>query len=235
MSQQWEKIREKLEAMSVRERVLIFAAAAFLIVSLLNYFLLEPFMLRQKALRGQLAQQQQMLQQVQSQVVALNQANSPDATSPLHQKIKQLKLELAEGNAYLKSNRERLVQPEKMAEHLQQLLNRNSRLQLVALQTLPVSPLIEQQEAVSLTQKQTEKNTATAVSISVLDKQVFKHGVQLTLRGNYLDLLQYLHALEKLPQQMYWAKAQLSVVQFPSSDLSLTLYTLSLDKTWLQI
>ena len=36
-----------------------------------------------------------------------------------------------------------------------------------------------------------------------LNKQVFKHGVQLTLRGNYLDLLQYVKALESLPQQMY--------------------------------
>ena len=36
MKQQWEKISAKLEAMSLRERALVFAAIAFLLLSLQN-------------------------------------------------------------------------------------------------------------------------------------------------------------------------------------------------------
>ncbi len=223
MKQQWEMISAKLEAMSLRERVFIFAALTALLLALINMLLLEPLFARQKSLRSQLAQQQQLISAVQSQIAAMQQENSADANSPQLNQIKQLKLEIAEGNAFLQSSRERLVQPEKMAAHLRQLLNRNNRLQLVALQTLPVTPLIDQPDV---------SGNAQAAS---QEKQVFKHGVQLTLRGNYLDLLQYLSALEKLPQQMYWAKAKMSVVEYPASELTLTLYTLSLDKTWLQI
>lgn len=232
MKQEWEKINAKLEAMSLRERVFVFFAVVFLIAFLVNYWLLEPLMARQKSTRMQVTQQQEMLNQVQMQIATLVQDNSSNSSSPQQTQIKQLKLEMAEGNAYLQSNRERLVQPEKMAEHLRQLLSRNSRLILVSLQTMPVAPLLEQSEDKSIKKAQVAKVSTVS---SMLDKQVFKHGVQLTVRGNYLDLLQYLSALEKLPQQMYWAKAQLIVTQYPASELSLTLYTLSLEKTWLQI
>ena len=64
---------------------------------------------------------------------------------------------------------------------------------------------------------------------------MYKHGVQITVRGSYADLLQYLTALEKLPTRMFWGVAKMKVVQHPSVELTLTLYTLSLDKTWLQV
>lgn len=229
MKQEWEKISAKLEAMSLRERALVFAAVVFLLLSLINILLLDPMFARQKLLRNQISQQQEAMSQVQMQIAALLQENSPGSTSPQRVQINRLRQEMAEGSAYLQSNRERLVLPQKMAEHLRQLLNKNNRLQLVSLQTLPVTPLLEQANA----GRAGARPAATPALLQ--DKQVFKHGVQLTLRGSYLDLLQYLTALEKLPQQMFWAKAQFSVVEYPTSELTLILYTLSLDKAWLQI
>lgn len=223
MKQQWEKLGAKLEAMTIRERVLVFATIAVLLLALLNTLLLEPLFARQKSLRMQLSQQQQMISEVQSQIAALQQENSPGSNSPQRTQINQLRQEIADGNAYLQSSRERLVQPENMAQHMRLLLNKNKGLQLVSLRTMPVTPLIEKSGA------------EQAAASSAKEEQVFKHGVQLTLRGSYLDLLQYLSALEKLPQQMYWAKAEMNVVQYPAAELTLILYTLSLDRTWLQI
>ena len=57
MKREWEKINAKLEAMSLRERVYVFVATAFLIVFLVNYWLLEPLMARQKSTRMQVTQQ----------------------------------------------------------------------------------------------------------------------------------------------------------------------------------
>ncbi|MFA6901701.1 MAG: type II secretion system protein GspM [Gallionellaceae bacterium] len=229
MKQEWEKISAKLEAMSLRERALVFVAVAFLLLSLINILLFDPLFAKQKLLRSQISQQQEVMNQVQTQIAALLQENSPGSTSPQRVQINRLRQEMAEGSAYLQSNRERLVLPQKMAEHLRKLLSKNNRLQLVSLQTLQVAPLLEQANA-------GRAGTRPAPTPALLqDKQVFKHGVRLTLRGSYPDLLQYLSALEKLPQQMFWAKAQFSVVEYPTSELTLILYTLSLDKAWLQI
>jgi len=242
MKQYWEKMSVKIDALSMRERVLVFATVAIFALSLINALLLEPVLARQKTMRNQLAQQQEQLNEVQSQIAILLQENSPNSNSPQRTQLDRFKQEIAEGSAFLKSNRENLIQPEKMAEHLRQLLNKNNRLQLVALQTLAVTALIEQpndksQNLQNLNSKKNEQfklDQATASAVAQ-DKQVFKHGVQLTLRGNYLDLMQYLSALEKLPQQMFWARAKMSVVQYPTAELTLILYTLSLDKTWMQI
>lgn len=232
MKQFWDKLNAKVAALSKRERIYIFIAVVVAGLWLINSLLLVPLFAQQKVLRSQLSQQQQQVNEVKTQISSIQQENSPNSTSPQRTRINQLKQQFDEGNAFLKSNREKLVQPEKMAEHLRQILSRNNRLQLVSLNTLAATPLLEQ-----AADKNADKPKVSQVAGAEagMDKQVFKHGVQMTLRGNYLDLLQYLSALEKLPQQMYWAQAQMNVVQYPSTELTVTVYTLSLDRTWLQI
>ena len=75
------------------------------------------------------------------------------------------------------------------------------------------------------------------MSVSVLKDQpvIYRHGVELTISGQYLDLLQYVEALESLPMHSLWRSALLQTKQFPESELTLRVYTLSLDKTWLSI
>jgi MSHA biogenesis protein MshJ len=55
------------------------------------------------------------------------------------------------------------------------------------------------------------------------------------VRGNYLDMIDYMNALETLPTQLFWGGAQLVVEEYPTSRLTLTLYTLSLDPKWLKL
>jgi len=212
----------KVDGMSLRERALIFAAAAFAVVSLINTFFLDPLLAQQKQLSSQVVQQQERMKETQAQLSALLQAKQADAHAPQRERIIQLRAQIAEGDAYLKATQDKLVPPEKMAALLEQVLAKNNRLQLVALNTLPVSLFIEP--------------AADAVAKAVVqEKQIFKHGVQMTVRGSYADLMQYLTALEKMPTQMFWGMAKMSVVQYPNAELTLTLYTLSLDKTWLQV
>jgi MSHA biogenesis protein MshJ len=228
--QQWENITARVDAMSLRERAMIFAAAAFLLVSLVNTLLLDPMLLKQKNLSNQVVQQQEKMKEIQAQIDAIQQARSTQGNSPQHQQLKRLKQELAEGVIFLNSNRENLVQPEKMADLLRQVLGRNANLQLLALQTLPVTPLLDKENS--------RLDTAAVASVAAAvapESQIFKHGVEMTVRGNYLDLLKYLNTLERLPTQMFWGKVKMEVVQYPAAELTLTLYTLSLDKIWLQV
>lgn len=232
MQAQIDKIVAKVDGLALRERALIFAAAAILVAALADSLLLSPQLAKQRALSQQVIQQQEKMKEVQAQIVALLLAQQADANSPQRERIRALRQQLDAGTTYLKDRRDKLVPPEKMAELLEQVLNRNGRLQLVALNTLPVSLLIEPpaDDAVSPVAK-----AASMIDVTGSDKQIYKHGVQITVRGNYADLLQYLAALEKLPTQMFWGGAKMNVIQHPSVELTLTLYTLSLDKTWLQV
>lgn len=213
----------KVDGMTLRERAMIFAAAAFAVVSLINTFFLDPLLAKQKSLSSQVVQQQERMKETQAQLTALLQAKQADEHAPQRERIRQLREQIAEGDAYLKATQDKLVPPEKMAALLEQVLAKNASLQLVALDTLPVTLFIEPSAA------------DVANKVAVQEKQIFKHGVKMTVRGNYADLMQYLAALEKMPTQMFWGMAKLSVVQYPNAELTLTLYTLSLDKTWLQV
>jgi MSHA biogenesis protein MshJ len=215
------KLVAKVDDMSLRERALIFFAAAFLLLALIDALFLDPLLQRQKNLSAQVVQQQEKMKEIQAQLESMVQAKQADATSPQRERIRQLRQQIAEGTAYLQERRDKLVPPEKMAQLLQQVLGKNDRLQLVALNTLPVSLLIEQ--------------SGDAAVAPVGEQLLYKHGVEITVRGSYADLLQYLNALEHLPTQMFWGVAKLGVVEYPTAELKLTLYTLSLDKIWLQV
>ena len=232
MMRYWELARTKIDDMSLRERAIIFAAAAFVVIALINSLLLDPLMAKQKALSVQVVQQQEKMKELQAQMQAQLQARQDDEHSPLRTRLTQLKQELQDKDSYLQSRRDRLIAPDKMADVLRQVLNKNGSLQLVALKTLPVSLLIEKPPS------EKEKGAdpvAAAENTENGQKQIFKHGVQITVRGGYLELLRYVSALERMPTQMFWGEANLRVELYPNSVLTLTLYTLSLDKLWLTV
>lgn len=230
MKRYWDIVQLKIDGMTLRERALIFAAAGFLTVTLINSLLLDPLLSKQKILSSQVIQQQEKIRELQAAMESLLQARRDDQNSPLRMKIAQLKQLLQEQDSYLQSRRDRLVEPEKMAKLLQNVLGKNGRLQLVELKTLPLSLLIEDPQTIVA-----KKIDSLISGADDKQTQIYKHGVQITVRGGYPDLLRYVAALEKMPAQMFWGDVILNVEQYPDSVLILTLYTLSLDEKWLTV
>ena len=64
---------------------------------------------------------------------------------------------------------------------------------------------------------------------------LYRHGVEIVLRGNYLDMVNYMDAVEAMPSHVFWGKLNMQVEQYPNATLSLTLYTLSLDEKWIAL
>jgi len=224
MKQLWEKLVVKVDSISLRERALIFVAVAVLVISLINSLFLDPLLAKQKKLSEQMVQQQEKIKEVRAEMEALLQAKRNDADSPLRKQLSLAKQRIGDSDAYIQNLRSRLVAPEQMANLLQQVLKKNGQLELLNLQSLAVEPLIaEKSEGTKPAQKADTSN------------QVYTHRVKITVRGAYPDLLQYLTMLEHLPNQMFWGSAKMEVNHPPAAELTLTLYTLSLDKTWLQI
>ena len=228
MRRYWELARTRIDDMSLRERAMIFAAAGFVVISLINSILLDPLLAKQKILSAQVIQQQEKMKELQAAIQSLLQARHDDESSPLRMRSAQLKQQLHDLDGYLQNRRSRLVEPDKMAGLLKQVLGKNGGLQLVEMKPLPVSPLIEKPEA---------ENGAGQAAAHDHDgqKQIFKHGVQISVRGGYLELLRYVSALERMPAQMFWGEVSMKVEQYPYSVLTLTLYTLSLDEIWLTV
>lgn len=218
MKYYWELVRIKIDGMLLRERVMIFAAVAFMVISSTSTMLLNPILAKQKTLSAQLVQQQEKMKTLQAQIQTVLQAKKDDEKSPLRIRLVELQRQLQAQDDHLQSRSSRMVESSEIGRMLEKILGENGKLQLVALETLPASSVITQD-----TNAGNDK------------KQVFKHGVKITLRGGYLDLLQYLTEVEKTPVQLYWGDVSFSVDKYPDAVLILTLYTLSLDKAWLKV
>lgn len=79
---------------------------------------------------------------------------------------------------------------------------------------------------------------ATATADPAKDGQLpglWKQGVEVVLEGSFVDLATYVQGLEKLPQRLLPGGMSFVVERHPRAALTLRLYTLSLDKNWMEI
>jgi MSHA biogenesis protein MshJ len=218
MKLDWKTLSDKIDGMSPRQRGLIFAVAASIVLALVSSLLIEPQLAKQKVLSRKTEQQQSEIKSIQAQLQAMAEVRKTDPDAANRAELESLRLQLVQLKASLQVKQQHLIPPDKIAGLLEEILSRNRQLQLISLRSLPASAVTGEEE-----------------QAAAIEKEFFKHGIEMTVSGSYFDLLDYMVQLEKLPWQMFWGKASLVVETYPISRMTLTLYTLSLDKAWLVI
>jgi MSHA biogenesis protein MshJ len=229
LRQRWQRFSARVDALGQRERIMAFGGLLAALVFAANLTVLGPLQRKQAMLRAQVAQQQNNIDGINAEIAQKLEQAQADPDAPAHMRLVAVRGETERLGNELRAMQRGLVPPERIAPLLEAILRANGRLKLVAVRTLPVEPLS------SLGDKK-EQGAATAPAAAArADELLFRHGVELTLRGSYLDMVDYMSALEALPTQLFWGKAQLEVEQYPSVRLTLTLYTLSLDEKWMKL
>ena len=253
MKQLWKRYVEKVDSISLRERVMVFAAAAVLLIFVLDAALISPQLAKQKRLSREVAQRQGEIKKMQEQLQQAALARQANPDQALRRQLEDLRRRIAETEARLADEQRKFVPPEQIGALLDQMLSRNKRLQLVDMRTLPVANLAEPGAASADAAKPAAPKPGAAAEKAIAPEkpaaakpavkpappsagsQIYRHGVEITLSGNYLDLLAYLRDLEKLPTQLYWGRVELSTATPPQVTLKLSVYTLSLDLSWLVV
>lgn len=232
-------LTEKIDGLTLRQRLLVFLAAAMMLVMLADAVFLEPLLAGQKKLSQEMAQNRKLFDSAYTQVEALGKASSTDPDVENKKRLAELRRKLALADASLSGLQQKLVTPDKMASLLQDILRKNGRLQLIAMRSVPASSLLEEEEGVSAWQGSVAGGSGNAAARPEKDERrehvLYKQGVQVSLRGSYADLLQYLTMLENLPWQMYWGQASFKVEHYPVATLTFTVYTLSTERAWLSV
>lgn len=222
---------ERLDGMSLRERVMIFLMLAGVLVALSMTFALDPLVARQKQLSQKLAQSQAQTKAMEAQMHALTEASKIDPDASNKARLALLEEQRKSVVAVLSGARQGLVSADRMVQLLQELLGQNSKLKLVGIKTLPVTSLLEDKSSSPETKTpNTDKKDSPLPSLGL-----YRHGVEITVEGSYPELLAYMAALERMPWRVHWSSASLATQDYPTSRLTLTLFTLSLDKTWLSV
>lgn len=228
---QWQRLADRVDAMSLRERALIFLAIAIVLIVLVNTVLIDPLLTRHKKLQQEITQTQEKTSAMLTQIQTLVKTWNVDPDIALRSRLAQLREQSDQTGKTLEDIQSGLVSPQRMPTLLEDILRHNRSLHLVALKTLPVKVLGEPETTVA----GEAAKPAQAQKPTTPESVVYKHGVEITLEGSYLDLLRYLTEIEALPWHVFWGKADVDVEKYPKVTLTLRLYTLSLDKAWLAI
>lgn len=292
MIKRWRELSARIDALSMRERMLVFVALAAVIVFAAWLGGLGPLIKRQAELRAKISQQQNNLAGMDAEITQKIKQYQHDPDGAVRDRLKAVDAESAQLSENLRAMQKGLVAPERMGPLIDTILRANGRLKLVSMRTLAVTSLNEPPPAeAAAAGKQPDPKTAvkdetqaklasinaaldaqhqslkaaasiaangvpTAVApvpaaapappapapaapaASIVPKPgslLYRHGVEITVRGNYLDMIDYMTALEGMPTQLFWGGAKLEVEDYPTSRLTLTMYTLSLDPKWLKL
>jgi MSHA biogenesis protein MshJ len=215
---------QRIDSATLRERFMMFAAGLLIVVGTLHAALVEPQVAEQRRLTAQQAQRQLEGAKLQAEVQKLASGRRQDPNAEARARVDALRQELAQLNGAIAEEQKKFTAPEQMRTVLEEMLSRNRKLRLMDMKTLPLA---------TLSDARTQDSSGKAASGA--DRLIYRHGVQITLSGTYLDMLGYLTELEKLTTQMYWGGMELNVAEYPSATLKLTVYTLSLDRAWMVV
>jgi MSHA biogenesis protein MshJ len=220
MKQSARRVFERLDAAPLRQRVLVFVAALLAVAFVADAILIAPLRGAQQRLGNAIAQKQK---EAASLAAAARDIAEKGRTHPdvaLRERQAELQRELAQVDARIVQERKRFTPPERMRGALEEMLRANPRLSLVELRTLAPVALGE---------------AAAGNAAAGTPRGLFRHGLEITVAGTYVDFYEYLRTLERLPTQLYWGRAELAVGTYPSAVLKLTVYTVSFDPAWLVV
>ena len=213
MKEQLKHYVERVDNATLRERVLLFGAAALVLLYVANALMLQPLRDTQRRLGLEVAKSAQELRTVQTELQRLARERQADPEAQHRKRAVDLRSEIAALDARIQQEQRRFTTPQRMREVLREMFERDKRLRLVDLKTLPVTDLAAGQSG----------------------RRVFRHGIELTVAGSYLDLYAYLAALEQIPTQLYWGRVEMSVASYPVATLRMTVYTLSFEQAWMVV
>jgi MSHA biogenesis protein MshJ len=215
MSARLQRLAERIDALKLSERGMLLAIVLLALWAIWHSLLMAPISTERK-------QASQQVEQLRSEIAGLNQAvqamageggRDPQAEARL--KLEALAAQEAQVDRQLGELTSALIAPRDMGAVLESILGRQPGIRLRGLHSLDPEPI--------------DLGAETGVA------PLFRHGIELEVDGSYLDLLQFLHALEALPWQFIWRELQLERRDDGGNRMRLTLYTMSLDEGWLGV
>lgn len=223
--QWWESLAARIDALTLRERAFIMAAALAVTYFTWSGFLVQPMEHRRLEMKSRQDQLSAEIAGLNAAAQALLAQVGQDPNEVYRRELEGLKIQLAQLNKDLSGTTDHLVPPQQMARVLQAVLGGTEDLRLEQVTSLGSSPLVPEVPAA-------KKPTGAPPEAQDVHK-VYKHGMRLTLQGSYFGVLDFMKKLETLEWKFFWDSVEFRVMDYPDAVVEITVYTISLDPSWI--
>jgi len=228
-----EKRFAQFDNLSLRERTLMATAALIALVMIWSIAIYDRMAAKEVYLRSE-------MDNINAAIVAASQSltdlSSNDPTTVALNKASKLEAELKAVNEQLASRSGGLIEPERMVQVIHDVLAHQRGVALVSLQNKAVTNLVQPAPPKEPTAEEAAAATDTpAPAPEPTSGGPYVHTVELVVEGQYLDVLDYLRALEALPWRFNWKVLTLETRRYPLNHVTIELSTLSMDKDWIGV
>lgn len=258
MKQHWLTLNDKFNQLSMRERVLLIGSLVFAIIYMIYSFVLEPNYARHQQLTSQLSSLDQQQRQHHFTIAELQRTLATDPNKVIKLRILRAENELQKANGKLTDLTADLINSNQMALVLGDVLSRAKKVKLLAIESLPVTTITGNSNKKSETeQSQAKPKIANAsgqeVSSAELTKSdaissdinsilessgaevlLYRHGLRITMAGAFFDIQAYLDSIEQLPKKFYWEVFDYQMQEYPTAEVVMEIYTLSINKEFIR-
>lgn len=223
LSTQLALLAARIDALSIRERILVLTAILSVLVAGWNATLNEGYQKERAQLVQTLSLASTRMEALNSTMAEILARAQADPNQEARARLQGLQNRLAELNAQKRDLAASFISTHAMVTLLDNLLQSRGSLRLVALEKLAPQPLLKLETAAG-------KPVEPADDIRSM---IYRHDLVVDFEGGYFDMLGYLRELEKLP--LFWDSIDYEVASYPQARVRLRVYTLSFEKEWLGV
>ncbi len=206
----------KFQALTVRERLLAVLGLLAVLYFLADAALLGPQGKQNKALQQQIEQQKTELTAFTKMMSELSSNQQVDPLAQERAERDDLRLRVLQAQSVIGQT----TSGRQLSEVIRAMIGATPGLSLVSFKTLPAEPFFKAVSAAPA-------NPAPNAQANPAALTLFKHGIEVSVKGNYPALIAYLQSLQRSPNPVFWANASLDVTTYPEATLKITVYTLS--------
>ncbi len=219
--------------LSTRERVLVLLGVLSIIYVLWDTFLIAPIQSSNKKLINERMAIQEQMTTLQIRSLSANSLLKNAKRKRILGEIQAVEKQINIFDSEILERLQGRVAPELMASLLNDVLQKNQKLELISIHNLPAVPFgggkkdkKDKDEAFSVQEKQSMADPKIGI---------FMHPLEIQLQGRYLDILSYLEALENMGWKVFWDQVRLEVIEYPKVKVQIKVHTFSLKDGWLSV
>ena len=207
----YQNLKKRIADMSLRERVMICAVGVVLFMFPGFLVFVDANQQASARLQASIEQQRMEKDKLEAELQVWQARLTSNPNDAMREEIESLTEKIKTLDESLKTETLTLIDASLMTEILLNVMKVDGSLEVVALES-SAPELVVKQKNISL----------------------YQHGVSITIRGTYLDVLKHLKALENQKYNFYWKSLDYKVQEYPYAEVKLELYTLSINKDFIR-
>ncbi len=221
-----------------REKILLMITLPLLVLIVVQLLLVRPLEIEKKNFAAKIQAVNVEMTKLNEQLDATQKLLAVSSKIKLGKQLKSLETQIQQQKVLLKQLTDNLIAPQDMAVMVENLLKKRGKLKLIFLKNLEPRGLPEQTNKEDNQEMISAGNNASSLAVkqtnvgeqSVL---VYRHPLELKLRGKYFQVMDYLKALENSGYKFYWEQLDYKVDKYPMAEVTIQLSTLGTESHWM--